>query len=57
MEQPAEQLQGAEGSGGGTPQQPAREPHAVQQTSQAGQHCKPCEYEKQDWVKWFALSK
>lgn len=30
VEQPAEQLQGAEGAGGGAPQQPEGEPHAVQ---------------------------
>ena len=34
-------LQGAEGAGGGTAQQPAGEPHAVQQAPQAGQHRQP----------------
>lgn len=41
VEQPAELLQGAEGSGGGPAQQPQREPHAVQQASQTGQHHQP----------------
>lgn len=43
VEPPAELLQGAEGSGGRPPQQPPREPHAVQQAPQAGQHHQPCE--------------
>lgn len=41
VEQPAEQLQGAEGPGGGTPQQPQGEPDAVQQTSETCQHHQP----------------
>ena len=36
LEQPAEQLQGAESPCGGTPQQPQGEPHAVQQAPQTG---------------------
>lgn len=36
VEPPAELLQGAEGPGGGAPQQPAGESHAVQQAPQAG---------------------
>lgn len=43
MEQPAEQLQRAEGPRGGTAQQPEGEPHAVQQATQAGQHYQSCE--------------
>lgn len=43
VEQPAEQLQGAEGPGGGTPQQPQGEPDAVQQTSETCQHHQSCE--------------
>lgn len=43
MEPPAELLQGAEGSGGGAPQQPAGESHAVQQAPQARQHHQPRE--------------
>ena len=43
MEPPAELLQGAEGAGGGTPEQPAGEPHAVQQAQEAGQHHQPGE--------------
>lgn len=43
VEQPAEQLQGAEGPGGGTPQQPEGEPDAVQQTSETCQHHQPRE--------------
>lgn len=43
VEQPAEQLQGAEGLGGGASQQPQGESHAVQQAPQARQHHQPCE--------------
>lgn len=43
VEQPAEQLQGAEGPGGRTPQQPQGEPDAVQQTSETRQHHQPGE--------------
>ena len=43
VEQPAEQLQGAESPRGGAPQQPEGEPHAVQQAPQTGQHHQPCE--------------
>lgn len=43
LEQSAQQLQGAKGSCRRTPQQPQREPHAVQQAPQTGQHHQPCE--------------
>lgn len=43
LESPPELLQGAEGAGGGAPEQPPGEPHAVQQTPQARQHHQPRE--------------
>lgn len=44
VEQLAEQLQGAKSPRGGTPQQPQREPDAVQQASETCQHHQPREY-------------
>lgn len=44
VEQPAEQLQGAKSPCGGTPQQPQREPDAVQQAPETCQHHQPREY-------------